>query len=243
VPQQSVPAAAPLAGVSQVVLVVAEDWNTNQARLRRFERSDNGRFRPVGDEVAVTLGTFGLAWGRGLHGGALGAGPVKMEGDRRSPAGVFSLPFAFAYRPEDLWKAPKLPVHRVTPQTVCVESIDSTAYNRILDEDDAMPKDWQNPDRMLRPDGLYRYGLFVSHNSPDVKPEAGSCIFIHLWRRPGATTAGCTAMNEPAMLAILAWIDAGRHPVLVQLPRAELARLAPGWGAPELVLAPQRNDQ
>ena len=45
------------------------------------------------------------------------------------------------------------------------------------------------------------------------------------------------------MLAILAWIDASRHPVLVQLPRAELTRLAPAWGVPELVVPPQRNDQ
>lgn len=242
-PTRPVAGSSPLAGADQVVLVVADSWDTNQARLRRFKRAAGGHFVPMGDDVAVTLGTSGLAWGRGLHGAALGPGPVKVEGDRRSPAGVFALPFAFAYRPEELWKTPKLPVHRVTARTVCVETIDSKAYNRILDEDPAMSKDWESPDRMLRSDDLYRYGLFVAHNTPDVKPGAGSCIFMHLWRRPGAPTAGCTAMNEPAMLAILAWIDAARRPVLVQLPRAELKRLAPAWGAPELTIPPKRNDE
>ena len=170
--------ASPLAGAGQVVVVVADDWNTNQARLRRFERAKSGHFVPVGDDVAVTLGTYGLAWGRGLHGAALGPGPVKMEGDRRSPAGVFALPLAFAYQPGDLWKTPKIPVHPVTTETVCVETIDSKAYNRILDEGPATVKDWESPDHMLRPDGLYRYGLFVAHNSPDVKPGSGSCIFM-----------------------------------------------------------------
>jgi D-alanyl-D-alanine dipeptidase len=242
-PSSATVTASPLAGSRQLVLVVAEDWNANQAKLRRFERPGNGRWRPAGDDVAVTLGKNGLAWGRGLHGEALGPGPVKVEGDLRAPAGVFTFSTAFAYQPENLWKASKVPVHRVTVRTVCVETIDSTSYNRILDEDDTTPRDWQNPDRMLRPDGLYRYGLFVDHNTPDVKPGAGSCIFLHLWRRPGAPTVGCTAMNEPSLLAILAWIDAAKRPVLVQLPRAELARLAPAWGAPELAVPPKPNDE
>lgn len=235
--------ASPLAGVRQVVLVVTNDWNDNQGRLRRFARPGTGRFHPVGDEIPVTLGKTGLAWGRGLHGAALGPGPVKVEGDLRSPAGAFTFSTAFAYEPETLWKKSKMPMHRVTERTVCVESIDSQSYNRIVDEDDVTPRDWHNPDRMLRPDGLYRYGLFVDHNTPETKAGAGSCIFMHLWRRPGAPTVGCTAMDQTAMQVLLAWLDPGKRPVLVQLPRAELERLAPAWGAPELAIAPQRNDE
>ena len=227
--------ASPLAGSRQLVLVVTDSFSSNQARLRRFERTGDGPWRPVGDDVAVTIGKNGMAWGRGLHGEPPAGGPVKVEGDGRSPAGVFVFGTAFAYQPETLWKTPKIPVHRVTDQTICVETINSASYNRIVDENTVAVHDWNSPDRMLRPDGLYRYGLMVEHNAPDTKPGAGSCIFFHLWRRPGAPTVGCTAMNEPAMLAILAWIDASKKPVVVQLPRAELQRLAPAWGAPELV--------
>jgi D-alanyl-D-alanine dipeptidase len=226
--------ASPLVGSSQLVLVVAEGFNDNQARLRRFERGQAG-WRPVGDDVAVTLGKNGLAWGRGLHSATPGDGPVKVEGDGRSPAGVFAFGTAFAYRPEDAWQPTRMPMHRVTHQTVCVETINSKWYNRIVDENTVPVVDWTSPDRMLRPDGLYRYGLMVDHNAPDTRPGAGSCIFFHLWRRPGAPTVGCTAMNEPAMQAVLAWMDASKKPILVQLPRAELERLAPAWGAPELV--------
>jgi D-alanyl-D-alanine dipeptidase len=230
-------AASPLAGARQMLVVVAEDFSANQARMRRFERAGDGPWRPVGDDVAVTLGKNGLAWGRGISGEPPAGGPVKVEGDGRSPAGVFTFSTAFAYRPEDLWQPSKMPMHRVTSETICVESINSKEYNRILDENTVAVRDWDRPDHMLRPDGLYRYGLMVNHNAPDTKPGSGSCILMHLWRRPGAPTAGCTAMNEPAMLAVQAWIDASKKPILVQLPRAELERLAPLWGAPEIVAA------
>lgn len=235
-------AASPLAQSRQLLLVVAADWNTDQARLQRFAREADGHWHPVGDDVAVTIGKNGLAWGRGLHGAALGPGPVKVEGDGRAPAGVFTLSTAFAYNPAELWKPTKMPMHQVTDRTICVETITSKSYNRMLDEDDASPHDWVDPDRMLRPDGLYRYGLFVDHNYSDTKAGAGSCIFMHLWRRPGSPTVGCTAMNDPSMQVLLSWLDPADKPVLVQLPKAELVRLAPAWGAAELTLPPHRNE-
>ncbi len=236
-------APSPLVGSGQLVLVVTKDWNADQAWLRRFERTAGGKWRPQGDAVRVTVGRNGLAWGRGLHGAALGPGPVKVEGDGRSPAGVFTFATAFAYQPEELWKPVNMPMHRVTARTVCVETIDSKSYNRIVEEDDQTPRDWVQTDKMLRPDGLYRYGLLVNNNAPDTEPGAGSCILFHIWRRPGAPTAGCTAMNTAAIQVILAWLDSARQPILVQLPEAELARLAPRWGAPELAVVPKSDDQ
>jgi len=226
--------ASPLAGSSQLVLVVAENWNTDQARLRRFERvAPKGTWRPVGDGVPVSVGRNGLAWGRGLHGVGFSPAPIKAEGDGRAPAGVFSLPRAFIGPSEPALSSAKLPVYRVTAQTVCVDTATSKYYNQMFEEN-AVAKDWGSEERMLRPDGLYRYGLFVDHNAPSAQPGAGSCIFLHLWRGPGSPTAGCTAMDEPSLRVILGWLDASKKPVLVQLPREELVRLAPVWGAPEL---------
>ncbi|OLN28124.1 hypothetical protein DVDV_1756 [Desulfovibrio sp. DV] len=225
---------SPLAGSSQLVLVVAENWNANHAQLRRFERSrPNGTWHPVGDDVPVSLGRNGLAWGRGLHGERLSAAPVKAEGDGRAPAGVFGLPRAFIGPSESFRSSAKFPAYQVTTQTVCVDTVASQYYNQMFEEN-TVTKDWDSEERMLRPDGLYRFGLFVDHNAPTAQPGAGSCIFMHLWRGPGSPTAGCTAMAEPSLRVILGWLDATKRPVLVQLPREELIRLAPVWGAPEL---------
>jgi hypothetical protein len=224
----------PLAGSSQLVLVVAGNWNTDQGRLRRFERSEpHGTWHSIGEDVPVSLGRNGLAWGRGLHGERLSPAPIKAEGDGRAPAGVFSLPRTFIGPSESVGASPKFPVYQVTTQTVCVDTVASQYYNQMFEEN-TVPKDWNSEERMLRPDGLYRYGLFVDHNAPNAQPGAGSCIFMHLWRGPGAPTAGCTAMAEPAMRVLLDWLDATKKPVLAQLPREELLRLAPVWGAPEL---------
>ena len=58
-------------------------------------------------------------------------------------------------------------------------------------------------------------------------------MFLHVWRGPGTTTAGCTAMPDPALADILAWLDAEADPVLVQLP-APAARVLRGeWELPE----------
>src|SRR3712207_8482067 len=52
----------------------------------------------------------------------------------------------------------------------------------------------------------------------------GSCIFLHVWRGPRSSTAGCTAMAEPALAELLRWLDPARRPALVQLTDAAYAR-------------------
>ncbi len=228
-------ARTPLSGARQLLLVTTADWDADRGELARFERgSASQAWKRVGEILPVTLGKYGLAWGRGLHGFSPGSGPVKVEGDKKSPAGVFSLPLAFASQPERLGFPLRIPCHRVTEDTICVETSDSRRYNTILDEGNVPDPDWSKPDRMLRKDGRYRYGLFVGHNTDPPVPTGGSCIFLHLWRGPGAWTIGCTAMSNGSMRTILRWIDAEKHPVIVQLPRPVYADYAETWRLPPI---------
>jgi L,D-peptidoglycan transpeptidase YkuD (ErfK/YbiS/YcfS/YnhG family) len=80
-------------------------------------------------------------------------------------------------------------------------------------------------------DQRYRLGFVIEHNA-DGRDGAGSCIFAHLWKAPGEATAGCTAMAPGAMDALLGWLRADAHPVMVQLTDAELARLRAPWRLP-----------
>ncbi len=50
-------------------------------------------------------------------------------------------------------------------------------------------------------------------------------IFLHLWQAPNRGTAGCTAMGESDMRALMRWLDPTRNPVLIQLPLAEITAL------------------
>lgn len=213
----------------QMLLVTSLDWDATSGTARRYERS--GPRKPwlaQGDAFAVSLGRSGLAWGRGLDGAAR-PGPVKKEGDGRAPAGVFALREATGYAPPPV-DSLRLPYRLATESLRCVDDPASASYNRLVEE--AAGKDWTSAEDMRRPDDLYRWVIWVGHNDRPPTPGGGSCIFLHLRASPDATTAGCTAFDEAPMAALLAWIDAAAHPVLVQLPQKERRALAGAWALP-----------
>ena len=106
----------------------------------------------------------------------------------------------------------------------------SRHYNRIVSP--LGPAEWDSAETMLRPDGLYALGAVLGHNASPPRPGAGSCIFLHVRRGPDVPTAGCTALDRPDLAELLAWLDAEKNPVLVQLPRPEFKRLRQAWGLP-----------
>lgn len=203
--------------------------------LRRYHRMDTAApWRPVGAPVTVSLGRRGLGWGRGLHGFAAGSGPVKREGDGRSPAGAFALEALFGYpdRQSLVAKMAKLPYWAVTPEVRCVDDPESIHYNRIVNRQIISKVDWISDESMLREDNLYSWGVVVAHNAERPVPGAGSCIFLHVWRGEGQPTAGCTASDAGVLAEIFLWLRADERPVLVQLPQSEYERLRASWLLP-----------
>ena len=231
------------ASTRQLVLVTTPDWTATSGTLQRYERGAEAGWVPVGDAVAAVVGRSGLGWGRGLHGASGLVGPSKAEGDGRAPAGVFRLSAAFGYDASLPTGLPYVPV----PGLQCVDDPVSASYNVVRAPDD--DPDWTSHETMRRRDGLYRIGAIVAHNGPGVDRDllpaaasvdgaapvsgAGSCIFLHVWNGPRSTTAGCTAMADPALAEILAWLRADADPVLVQLPAGVRRGLQARWALPE----------
>ena len=180
------------------------------------------------------IGHTGIGWGQGLHGAgapAGRAGPVKREGDGRSPAGIFALGPSYGVAPT----APpgtRVKYTAVSEPWRCVDDAASAHYNRVLDER-TVAKDWTSAEDMRRRDRLYDWVIDVRHN-PAAVAGAGSCIFLHVWRGPADGTVGCTAMAAPELAELIAALDPAARPVLVQLPAAEHAALADAWGLPLL---------
>ncbi|WP_328285384.1 L,D-transpeptidase family protein [Fundidesulfovibrio putealis] len=224
------PDASSLFGSRQVLLVTSESWDATTGQLQLFERESlSSAWIPVGKSIPVSLGRTGMAWGIGLHAVPRNATLEKREGDGKAPAGIFSISTAFGYADNDSIRA--FPYLKIASGLECVDDPLSSSYNRILDAS-AHPKDWNSSETMLRPDGLYAAGAVVEHNSDPVSTEKGSCIFLHIWRGPDKPTAGCTAMEEGALRSLLSRLDAGRKPLLVQLPRAEYQKLKKEWVLP-----------
>jgi L,D-peptidoglycan transpeptidase YkuD (ErfK/YbiS/YcfS/YnhG family) len=115
----------------------------------------------------------------------------------------------------------------------------SPLYNRIVDADtvgaDAVAGSTEPMRLDLRKPGDQRYRLgFVIEHNPQARPGAGSCIFAHLWKQPGEATAGCTAMADPTMDRVLAWLRPDQRPVFVLLPSAQYRSLSAQWNLPAL---------
>jgi L,D-peptidoglycan transpeptidase YkuD (ErfK/YbiS/YcfS/YnhG family) len=220
-----------LADAKQLVVATVDDWDDVSAELVRYERV-NGAWKQVGEPWQSAIGAKGSAWGRGVHGDgapAGGEGPVKVEGDGKSPAGAFRLGAAYGYA-----DAPpagtKTPYQKVDKDWLCIDDRASRHYNKVLDTK-GLERDWSSHEDMRRKDDLYRWVLFVDHN-PKPEPGAGSCIFLHLWRGPDDGTAGCTAMAPAPMETLLAWLRPTANPTFVLLPADQVAPLRAAWGLP-----------
>lgn len=195
----------------QHLVAVVEEPGSTTGRLHRYERR-NGEWHIVGPPVPIVVGRSGV-------------GP-KEEGDGRSPRGVFPLGFAFGY-PESTPVETDVPYRHLLPESVCVDDGSSDRYNQIVLQP-GPDADWESAEAMRRDlahgDDLYALGVTVEYN-PAAIPEAGSCIFLHVWRGPESPTAGCTAMPEDHLQSILGWLQPREEPILVQGSRGYLEEL------------------
>lgn len=221
----------------QMVMVTTDGWNTNHGSLQRFTRGTSG-WVAAGPSAPVTIGKTGAGWGLGLNSPQTD-GPVKREGDNRSPAGVFRIGQTFGYAAH---VDTAMPYRALSATDYCVDVSGATHYNQIVDADvvgATAVKGSTEPMRRdihLNGDQLYREG-FVILSNPAAVPQAGSCIFGHVWRSPTSPTAGCTAMTPATMQSLLAWLKPDDQPVFVLLPRAEYQRLRASWHLPLIAAA------
>lgn len=205
----------------KLLVVTTPGWNSVDGTLTRYVRS-HGKWKQLGKPVPVVVGKNGMAWDPAL---ASGDGPVKHEGDGRSPVGVYAIDKTFGFAPS-LGVSPDY--LSLTPAIECVDDVQSSHYAQIVDNEN-VGKDWNSSEHMRSVEG-YRWGAIVPYNMKDTKPGNGSCIFLHVWSGPGKGTAGCTAMPEANMDEIVHWI--GKGAVLVQMPEAEYVRIRAKLGTP-----------
>jgi D-alanyl-D-alanine dipeptidase len=222
----------PLAQSQQLVVVQANSWDEFKGILFTYERNNpDEAWKEVFDPFPVVLGLKGIAWGQGLE-DYRQPDNQKVEGDKRSPAGIFSLTSVFGYKSEVSAQVLHMPYIHVDDQVRCIEDSKSAWYNQIVRED-ALSPDWDGADHMLRDDNLYQWGAFVAHNS-DAVEQGGSCIFLHIWRGSEQGTLGCTAMHPDHMVELVYWLKSRKHPLLVQLPKSEYVKKIDAWKLPSI---------
>src|SRR5262245_32299041 len=119
---------AVLERATHLVLVTAKDMSTPVARIRLFERAAAGEsWRAVGKAEPAVVGHAGMAWGYPFRTAAGAGEPKKVEGDQRTPAGIYAIGRSFGFgalaRNDHLVLKPG--------QSICVDDPDSPAYSTI----------------------------------------------------------------------------------------------------------------
>lgn len=219
----------------QAVVVTTDDWTATKGEAQMFERKNaKSKWKKSGEKFAVVVGKNGLAWGAGLNelpsdtGGRLA---LKVEGDGKAPAGIFSLSSAFGSPEKPSYV--KLPYKKLEEWTECVDDVNSNHYNKIVDRMKVGAFDWKSSEKMLEVGAQYELGVFIEHNSERQK-GGGSCIFLHIWKDAETATVGCTAMSRENIEKVLTFLDAKKNPVLIQLSKDSYARFQTKWKLPKL---------
>lgn len=231
----------PLSPHLQMLVVTSLGWEETQGTLQCFERKQGHEaWSAVGTLKQVCLGRSGMAWGIGLYPlsdqlSSDHTSLAKVEGDLKSPAGIFSLGSAFGFAPYSAMTHLKVDYLELN---ACIEAVDdpqSQCYNCLVDTRE-VTVDWKSAEKM-HADPHYAIGLVVHHNFPHIEPGKGSAIFLHKWYHDREGTSGCTSMSQEHLEEILCWLDKDKNPVLVQLPDRVYVSAANDWHLPLLTLA------
>jgi L,D-peptidoglycan transpeptidase YkuD (ErfK/YbiS/YcfS/YnhG family) len=223
----------PVAGCRQLVVVTAKDFSASSGLLRRFARQGpDAPWQEVGGAVPCRLGRNGLGVGRGLV--DFSDGPVKKQGDGRTPAGLFRLPEAFGYADEAAARAAgvRLPYAALTDRSACVTAPDSPLFGRIAGPEAREAGGAVRQERMVRDDRANVWGLVVGHNREQPDPGAGACVFVNVRPASGPATGGSVGCPEDVAAGLAAWLDPAGAPVLAVLPEAVYRRERQAWGLP-----------
>lgn len=218
----------------QAVVVTTDDWNAMKGEAQLFERKNaKSKWKTVGETFPVVIGKNGLAWGAGLHDLPSDTGRLllKTEGDGKAPAGIFALTSTFGSSEKPQFV--KLPYTRLEEFTECVDDVNSTHYNKIVDRAKVGIFDWKSSEKMLAVGEQYDLGIFIEHNS-ERQAGGGSCIFLHIWKDADSPTVGCTAAARENIETVLTFLDAKKNPVLIQLPKDSYTQFQTKWKLPKL---------
>ena len=193
------------ANVNQLLVVLGERPENTQVSLFALEKTS--------EDWKIRIGP--LCAGIGRNGFA--AYGEKLEGDGKSPSGVFSLGQLFTYA--DTLNT-KMPYTISTDEDKWIDDPESEDYNKHV-RGEANAKSFE---KLKLKSDYYKYCLVIEYNTHPVVKGKGSAIFIHLREKADETTAGCVAVSERDMEQLIKWLNPDAYPVIVMGDRLTLSR-------------------
>ncbi len=179
-------------GVSQI-LVVEPGKTQVDGHLLAFRCCSDGAWSQDLPVIRVVLGKAGVT-------------SDKVEGDNKTPLGLFPLGTVFGRGPKPDYL--KLDYRELNNQDKFIDDPKHPDYNCWVNGETSA----KSYETMHRDDDLYDLGIVINYNMEPVVAGKGSAIFIHIWRARGKGTEGCIAMRRSDLEMILSWFRPGSCP-------------------------------
>ena len=122
----------------------------------------------------------------------------KVEGDKRTPSGVYRLKQVF-YRADRIKKiTTNLKKVKIKKNMGWCDDPSSERYNRLI----KIPYKFSH-ERLYRKDHIYDIVVILNYNMDPVVKKRGSAIFMHITKKNYLKTLGCIALKKNDLLKIL----------------------------------------
>ena len=174
----------------QVITVKADCAACTSATLQAWDNLGTGRFMAVTGPVRAKIGARGVG--------------AAYEGSDLTPLGTWNLPEAFGIQPNP---GTRMPYFVAGPTDYWDGRSGLPTYNTHVRS--SVPIEGEN---LLAAGWVYNYAVVMGVN-PGRVPNGGSAFFLHV--TDGRPTAGCVAIDQGSLVAILRWLDPAAHPQMV----------------------------
>ena len=143
--------------------------------------------------------------------GSKGITENKKEGDKATPAGVYSFDLAFGLL-EDPGSV--LPYHQIIGGDIWVDDPASAYYNRLVNTS-SVSKDWASGENLIQASPYYNYALNLTYNA-DCVPGEGSAIFLHCFMDSSHKgSSGCICLPQERVKELIKSVTPDTRIVIV----------------------------
>ena len=126
----------------------------------------------------------------------------KVEGDKRTPIGIFSLGNLYFRKDRNTKPQTKLKCIPIKKNMGwCNDEKSKKYYNKLINVNKKI-----RHEKLFRKDYRYDFVIPINYNTKNIKIGRGSAIFIHLSKRL-LPTAGCIALRKKDFLILVKIIN------------------------------------
>ena len=125
----------------------------------------------------------------------------KIEGDKKTPSGLFSLGNIYYRKDRNSKPITRIKTISISKKMGWCDDADSKKYNKLIKTSLKI-----RHEKLFRKDYKYDYLITINYNTKNIIAGKGSAIFIHLTKNY-SSTAGCIGIKKKDMLILLKIIN------------------------------------